>query len=328
MHDEPSNPRVGWLRHPERYWGVWLAVLVLILGPLAVADSNPRLAQIEEQLDDLQQQRNLLDQQLELAESGNYFFIPGDLGGPLLPIKQQDYVDRLRLMTGSGRMTQDAAESRLDQMHELIAPYRQQLTEELRKIEDDMEELRTEVRELDRASADPDPTSGGSGGGGQSGASAEDIARWRAGLECLEEGVRLYPNHWQDCNGNWTMGSRDVAIARLRSLLRDAGAEAGTGDDGANPPSAEHGKIVVISAVYGGNCGSPSGVTQQLADACEGKQRCDYLVDHQVIGDPAFGCRKDYVYRWQCAGGEAYPPIQEQTVSPEASGQYASLWCW
>jgi len=320
MHHEPSNPRVGWVRHSERYWGAWLAVLALILGPLAVADNNPRLAQIEQQLDELQQQRNLLDQQLELAESGNYFFISGgEPGGPLLPIKQQDYVERLRLMTASGRMTQDAAEQRLDQMHEFAAQYHQQLAEELRKVEDDMEELRTEVRELDRASIDPDPTL-------SSGASAEDIARWRASLECLEEGVRLYPNHWQDCNGNWTMGSRDVEIARLRSLLRDAGA--GTGEDGANPPDAEHGKIVVISAVYGGNCGSPSGVTQQLADACEGKQRCDYLVDHQVIGDPAFGCRKDYVYRWQCAGGEVYPPVEERTVSPEASGQYASLWCW
>lgn len=324
MHDEPSNPRVG-RRHPERYWGVWLAVLALILGPLAVADSDPHLAQIEQQLNDLQQSKNLLEDQLQLAETGNYFFVSGgdQPGEPLLPIKQQDYVDRLRLMTSSGRMTQEAAERRLDQVHEFIAQYRQQLTEELRKIEDDMEELRTEVRELDRASTDPDPTSGG---GDQSGASAEDIARWRASLACLEEGVRLYPNHWQDCNGNWTMGSRDVEIARLRSLLRDAGA--GTGEDGANPPSAEHGKIVVLSAVYGGNCGNPLGVTQQLADACEGKQRCDYLVDHQAITDPAVGCQKDYVYRWQCAGGETYPPVEERTVSPEASGQYASLWCW
>ncbi|MGH8353528.1 MAG: hypothetical protein ACRERY_08340, partial [Pseudomonas sp.] len=252
MHDKPSNPRVAALRGLECCGMALLAVLILCLSPLAAAASNPRLAEIEQQLHYLQQQKDLLEEHLQLADSGNYFFIPGgeEGGGVLLPIKQQDYVEHLRRQTSSGQLSSDIAESRLDQLHEFIAPYRLSLAERLQQTEDEMEQLRTEVRELDRASADPDPTSGG---GGQSGASAEDIARWRAALECLEEGVRLYPNHWQDCNGNWTMGSRDVEIARLRSLLRDAGA--GTGEDGANPAAAEHGKIVVLSAVYGGNCG-------------------------------------------------------------------------
>lgn len=324
MHDETTSSRAGRRRPPKRYWGLWLAVLALILGPFAAADSNPRLAQIEQQLHELQQNKNLLEDHLQLADSGNYFFISGgEFGGGILwPIKQQDYIERLRQQTSSGQLSSEMAERKLDQMHEVAAQYRQSLAEQLRQTEGEMEQLRTEVRELDRASAEPDPTSGG----GQSGASAEDIARWRASLACLEEGVRLYPNHWQDCNGNWTMGSRDVAIAQLRSLLRDAGA--GAGEDGANPPAAEHGKIVVISATYGGNCGNALGVTQELADACEGKQRCDYLVDHQTLTDPAFGCRKDYVYRWQCVGAESYPPVKEQAVAPEASGQYASLWCW
>lgn len=322
MQDKQSNPPVGRLRHPQRYWGAWLAMLVLILGPLAVAHSNPRLAQLEEQLDELQQFKNLLEDHLRLAESGNYFFVPGGQfgGGILLPVKQQDYLEQLRQQTDLGLMSSEVATGTLEQMHEVADQYRQSLAERLRQTEDELEQLRTEVRELDRASVDPDPTLGG----GQSGASAEDIAHWRASLECLEEGVRLYPNHWQDCNGNWTMGSRDVEIARLRSLLRDAGA--GSGET--SLPAGQGSRIVVISATYGGNCGSPSGVTQHLANACEGKQRCDYLVDHQTIGDPAYGCRKDYVYRWQCEGGQAHPPVQEQRVAPEASGQYASLWCW
>jgi hypothetical protein len=91
--------------------------------------------------------------------------------------------------------------------------------------------------------------------------------------------------------------------------------------------AAPSGRIEVISAVYGANCGHASNVAADLAGACNGKQRCDYLVDHRRIGDPAIGCRKEYVYRWQCNGSEKYAPIQEQTVSGEASGKPASLWC-
>jgi hypothetical protein len=51
---------------------------------------------------------------------------------------------------------------------------------------------------------------------------AQRIAGWQKGLACLEEGARKFPKYWQDCNGNWTMGSRDVAIENLRRLIREA----------------------------------------------------------------------------------------------------------
>ena len=50
----------------------------------------------------------------------------------------------------------------------------------------------------------------------------DDLQRWEKILECLEEGKRKYPNYWQDCNGNWTMRSRDVEIAHYRDLINDA----------------------------------------------------------------------------------------------------------
>ena len=66
----------------------------------------------------------------------------------------------------------------------------------------------------------------------------EQIAGWRATLECLEEGARKYPDHWLDCNGNWTMRSRDVEIAYYRDLLRQAGVETGGSAAATAPPGA------------------------------------------------------------------------------------------
>ena len=86
------------------------------------------------------------------------------------------------------------------------------------------------------------------------------------------------------------------------------------------------GNIVVVDAIYGGNCGHPIGVVQNLAAACEGKSRCDYRVDHRVLGDPAVGCRKDYVYRWQCGYGTGHR-VQIASVDGEASGRTAALRC-
>ena len=49
----------------------------------------------------------------------------------------------------------------------------------------------------------------------------ERLTGWQKGLDCLEEGVRKYPNSWLDCNGHYTMRSRDTEIAHLRELIRD-----------------------------------------------------------------------------------------------------------
>ena len=59
--------------------------------------------------------------------------------------------------------------------------------------------------------------------------------------------------------------------------------------------------ITVTAGTYGGNCGAPQGnVTAALTAACSSRAICDYRIDHRVIGDPAPGCRKDYVAEWTC----------------------------
>jgi hypothetical protein len=76
-------------------------------------------------------------------------------------------------------------------------------------------------------------------------------------------------------------------------------------------PTAGRG-IHVISGTYGGNCkdrlnggeGNTPDKTAHLRAACEGKDVCEYSVVWQAIGDPAYGCKKDYVAVWQCAGGQ------------------------
>jgi hypothetical protein len=76
------------------------------------------------------------------------------------------------------------------------------------------------------------------------------------------------------------------------------------------------GVIEVIAGTYGGNCGvSYANVTSPLASACNGREECDYTIDYQVIGDPSFGCAKDYVAEWRCSNGsQAYSARAE----PEA----------
>lgn len=99
----------------------------------------------------------------------------------------------------------------------------------------------------------------------------------------------------------------------------------------AAPPKPTQG-IMVKQAVYGGNCvgkGRPdpnikgTDPTQHIAAACNGKSDCSYKVDHTAIGDPTFGCAKDYKVEYACAGGA--PGKAE--ASPEASGKMVALKC-
>ena len=41
-------------------------------------------------------------------------------------------------------------------------------------------------------------------------------------------------------------------------------------------------------------------MTNHLAETCDGKETCVYAVDYKIIGNPAPGCRKDYIAEWQC----------------------------
>jgi hypothetical protein len=81
--------------------------------------------------------------------------------------------------------------------------------------------------------------------------------------------------------------------------------------------------LKVISATYGRNCGAPVGnLTQDVASNCNDKTNCTYRVDHTRIGDPKFGCAKDFIATWLCNGQE-----KQSFLSPEASGNKMLLHC-
>ena len=64
------------------------------------------------------------------------------------------------------------------------------------------------------------------------------------------------------------------------------------------------GRIHILSATYGLNCGAARGnVTSHIAQACDGTSQCDYRIDVNAIGDPSRGCRKTYDVEYRCGLG-------------------------
>merc|ERR1712130_76032 len=59
--------------------------------------------------------------------------------------------------------------------------------------------------------------------------------------------------------------------------------------------------IHIDSARYGSNCnGGGSDQTENLRKECDNKQSCFYKIDHNVIGDPAPQCPKQYDFVYSC----------------------------
>ena len=83
--------------------------------------------------------------------------------------------------------------------------------------------------------------------------------------------------------------------------------------------------IGVFRAQYGGlgsGC-NPKEVTDFVRNSCQGRQTCDFLVDHRQLGDPHFGCAKPFFVDYFCAGG----PVRRTFLAAEASGKTARLSC-
>jgi hypothetical protein len=71
-----------------------------------------------------------------------------------------------------------------------------------------------------------------------------------------------------------------------------------------------------MEATYGGNCGVLRGnVTQHIASVCDGRNSCTYTIDYTIIGDPKYGCAKDYSVQWTCEVGQK---TYSAFASPEA----------
>lgn len=110
--------------------------------------------------------------------------------------------------------------------------------------------------------------------------------------------------------------------------------------DPPNPKQINPKPINVISGTYGWNCmnvnptnGSANrvfwgNVTGHLRAACDGwLGSCTYTIDYTQIGDPCFGCVKNYIAEWTCGSD---PTIHKKTVGgpPEAGfGMTITLDC-
>ena len=102
----------------------------------------------------------------------------------------------------------------------------------------------------------------------------------------------------------------------------------GQGQGGRHGPPGHAGRdnrIQVTAGSYGLNCkAAPGNKTEHLARQCDGKQRCSYRINHQVLGDPAVGCSKEYEAEWSCGSG----PVKRAHVRAEAGfGSVVTLSC-
>jgi hypothetical protein len=122
-----------------------------------------------------------------------------------------------------------------------------------------------------------------------------------------------------------TLGKTDKSVTGTSDDIAEPNRKKGSRGVPDSSPRRIESRIAVTSATYGGNCGAPRGnVTQHLAQACNGKSDCDYVIDWQVIGDPKRFCGKTYVAEWRCGDGA----VRSASVPPEAGYQKSiSLRC-
>lgn len=84
--------------------------------------------------------------------------------------------------------------------------------------------------------------------------------------------------------------------------------------------------VEILQATYGSNCKVPVGnVTKKVQARCNGLVNCGYRVNPGVLGDPARGCRKDFLVIYRCGKGK---PKKRAYLSPDASGKGIDLICF
>ncbi len=84
--------------------------------------------------------------------------------------------------------------------------------------------------------------------------------------------------------------------------------------------------ITVGNATYGRNCTTNAvNATAKVSAKCDGKASCLYPVDVSDLGDPAYGCQKEFVVTWTCSANPGN--LQSVTVPKEATGGTANLFC-
>eukprot|EP00933_Yihiella_yeosuensis_P073588 TRINITY_DN822_c0_g1_i4.p1 TRINITY_DN822_c0_g1~~TRINITY_DN822_c0_g1_i4.p1 ORF type:complete len:791 (-),score=245.30 TRINITY_DN822_c0_g1_i4:277-2649(-) len=119
------------------------------------------------------------------------------------------------------------------------------------------------------------------------------------------------------------MKQRLAVIAAL-AATGHAAAENQNGAQNAKSSGDNVEGIKIVRAVYAGNCGSGSEQTTSIAEKCEEKMSCAMMLDSEKLGDPAWGCAKDYSVTYKC--GEFGDKLTK-TISAEAAGQTITLSC-
>jgi hypothetical protein len=331
------------------------------IAAYAVKSSDPqhgaklsRLATIKDDLLPAQEEiRRNLQTHLQAARDPDVIFVP--LDGEVVPTKRLTWRSRVLDVVVAGKLTSEQAAKKMEETERFSKKYKRELSNEMNRVNQTIQALNAEMgrirADLNKPSTTtPTPTASTPPSRGASGPMrmseleydtdrpGQDYTYYEVGTSaeacrsrCMSEskcraftwvrsGVQgNVPRCWLK-HGVPSKAKTDCCVSGVKIAEQD--------NVPPNPSTpAPRGKIQVISAVYGANCRRPSDVSGSLRQACDTKQRCDYLVDHTKLGDPAVGCRKDYVYRWRCVGSEKYAPVSEQIVMPEASGKYASLWC-
>ena len=99
---------------------------------------------------------------------------------------------------------------------------------------------------------------------------------------------------------------------------------------------APEGTLDIAEATYGENCRgyTPAwapfntvyrgNATEAVREACDGKTQCRFAVDARQLGDPAFGCDKDFSVAYRCWHDGSRLRVMLQ---PEASGRTLGLSC-
>jgi hypothetical protein len=95
------------------------------------------------------------------------------------------------------------------------------------------------------------------------------------------------------------------------------------------------GGIWVREATYGQSCADtpvPDGwtksvtrgnATSAVAEACNGREVCDFTVTSRGLGDPAAFCAKDFLVQWTCPDGTS----EQIPIAAEALGKTVHMRC-
>ncbi len=78
-------------------------------------------------------------------------------------------------------------------------------------------------------------------------------------------------------------------------------------------------------ASYGASCGIAGGnATRNVAAQCDGRKSCSYKVSYKVLGDPAYGCKKDFFVSYYCGRNG---PFQGRAAAEAGYGSVVPLVC-